>query len=239
MSKKITYKHSGDMGDIIFSLPVIKHFGTGILYLDPNGGEGCLTGAAPSRGKTKLNSKTIELLKPLLESQYYIHEVREWKGEEVTYNLDKFREHIKFNNLTHSHLEAFGLPLEMANFKWLEAPEKIQLPEGKKTVISRSVRYQGNHFYWETLAEHLSDHSVFVGLPFDHKVWEYTFENEVEYMETPTLVELANVIGAADLFIGNQGLPHAIAEGMKKNLVNEVDKTHPAAVFKRDDASYV
>ena len=57
MSKKITYKHSGDMGDIIFSLPVIKHFGTGILYLDPNGGEGCLTGAAPSRGKTKLNSK--------------------------------------------------------------------------------------------------------------------------------------------------------------------------------------
>jgi len=239
MASGKTYKHSGDMGDIIFSLPVIKHFGTGILYLDPKGGEGELVGAKPSRGKTKLNSQTIQLLKPLLESQYYIHEVREWNGEEITYNLDSFRGHVNFNNLTYSHLEAFQIPHELATFKWLEAPEKITLPEGKNIVVSRSVRYQGNHFYWESIAEQLAKSAVFVGLPFDHKVWEYTFEQKIEYIETPTLVKLANVIGAADMFIGNQGLPHAIAEGMKKNLVNEMDKTHPAAVFKREGATYV
>jgi len=227
------------MGDLIFGLPVLKHFGTGTLYLDPKGGEGTLTGAKPSRGKTKFNSETIQTLKPLLESQYYIKEVKEWNGEEIDYNLDLFRHHVKFNNLTLSHLEAFGIDHKFAEWRWLDAPEKIQLPEGKTVVISRSVRYQGNHFFWEDKAQWLSENAVFVGLPFDHKVWEYTFEREIEYIKTPTLVELANVIGAADIFMGNQGLPHAIAEGMKKHLINEVDKTYPAAVFKREGAEYV
>jgi len=233
------YKHSGDMGDIIFSLPVMKHFGTGILYLDPKGGDGELSGAKPSRGKTKLSSAAIKLLKPLLEHQVYIHEVREWKGEDISHNLDTFRHHIKFNNLAVSHLEAFGINHDVSKFRWLEAPEKIQLPAGKTIVASRSLRYQGNHFFWEERAEWLAENAVFVGFPFDHKAWEYTFETEIEYIETPTLVELANVIGAGDMFIGNQGLPHAIAEGMKKNLINEVDKTHPAAVFEREGAEYV
>lgn len=33
-----TFKHSGDLGDIIFALPAVRALGGGILYLDPDGG---------------------------------------------------------------------------------------------------------------------------------------------------------------------------------------------------------
>ena len=33
-----TFKHSGDIGDIIYSLVTIKKMGGGILYLDTSGG---------------------------------------------------------------------------------------------------------------------------------------------------------------------------------------------------------
>ncbi|CAN5598580.1 hypothetical protein BH10PLA1_BH10PLA1_05760 [soil metagenome] len=34
-----TFKHSGDMGDVILSLPAVRALGGGVIYLDPSGGE--------------------------------------------------------------------------------------------------------------------------------------------------------------------------------------------------------
>ena len=34
-----TFKHSGDMGDIVFSIPTVRALGGGVLYLDPDGGQ--------------------------------------------------------------------------------------------------------------------------------------------------------------------------------------------------------
>ena len=234
-----TYRHSGDLGDIIFSLPVIKALGPGILYLDPRGGEGTLIGAKPARGKTKLNSKSIESVKSLLEFQYYVTEVREWNGESIDYNLDEFRFHVKYNNLVHSNLAAFELPTKVADIPWLQPTSKIEMPEGKTIVVSRSNRYQGNHSYWEANAPQMAYKAIFLGSEFEHNLWETTFETSIDYVSTPTVAELANYIAACDLFVGNQGLPHAIAEAMKKNLINEVDKTYPAVVFKRNGVQYV
>jgi hypothetical protein len=234
-----TYKHSGDLGDIIFSLPVIKNLGAGILYLDPRGGANTLVGAKPSRGKTKLNSKSIESIKSLLEFQDYILEVKEWNGENVDYNLDQFRFHVKFNNLVHSNLAAFDLHKKLGDFKWLQPTSKIEMPEGKTIVVSRSNRYQGNHGYWEANAPQMAHKAIFLGSEFEHNLWETTFETSIDYVSTPTVAELANYIAACDLFVGNQGLPHAIAEAMKKQLINEVDKTYPAVIFQRPGVTYV
>ncbi len=237
-----TFKHSGDLGDIIFALPAMQALGGGILYLDPRGGEGTLVGLPmPATGKTKLNEQALESIKDFLLCQPYVREVRPWRGETVQYDLDQFRRHIKFNNLAYSHLEAFGLPHDHANNRWLSVPKSGNsiLPIGKKTVVSRSVRYQGNHGFWEYNAERFKNEAVFVGHPFEHELWEYTFGKGIEYLKTPTVIQLAQVIDACSLFVSNQGLPHALAEGMKKKLFCEVDKTYPAAVFKRQGASYV
>lgn len=239
MTRVRTFKHSGDLGDIIYSLPTIQELGPGILYLDPTGGENSLVGAKPTRGRTKLNSNSIASIKSILEYQEYIIEVREWKGESVDYNLDEFRNHIKFNNLVYSSLEAFSLPHSLGDNPWLSPTSKVKLPEGKSIIVSRSNRYQGNHSYWENVAPQIASKAIFLGSEFEHTLWETTFETEIEYVKTPTIESLVNYISSCDLFIGNQGLPHAIAEALKVNLINEVDKTYPAVIFKRDGANYV
>ena len=244
MSKKKTklktFKHSGDLGDIIFSLPTIKTMGGGTLYLDPKGGESLEGMPMPAAGKTKLNSESIENMKTLLELQPYITEVKEWDGESIDVDLDTFRKHIEYNNLAYSHLEAQEITHTKADAEWLELGDNtFELPEDRTVVISRNLRYQGNHSFWEMNAPNLSEEAVFVGSPYEHEVFQKVFGIEIPYVETSTALDLMKVIDASKMFISNQGLPHAIAEGLKKRLICEVDKTYPAACWRREDATYV
>ena len=151
MGKVKTFKHSGDMGDIILSLPAVSSLGGGILYLDPEGGEQEDLVSWSTYTRTKLNREKILSLKPVLENQPYIDEVRLWDPSiKVDYNLDKFRRHIKFNNLTTSHLAAFGLEPKAEKWhskKWMEVEPK-KLPNNKSIILSRSCRYHSNYSFW-------------------------------------------------------------------------------------------
>jgi hypothetical protein len=233
-----TFKHSGDMGDIIFSLPTIRALGGGILCLDPNGGHGDPMFIWADKTRTRLTAKSIEAMAPLLLRQPYIKEVRFWKGEPVDYDLDQFRRHVQLNNLSDSHLAAFGLPTTERNAPWLAVDDPITI-EGKTIVISRTVRCHGNHAFWELALTQIKDVCVFVGYPKEHEIFVYTFGHDVPYFPTPDVMTLARVIAGAQQFIGNQSLSHALAEAMKKSLINEVYPLHPAAVFERDGAKYV
>ena len=232
---ELTFKHSGDMGDIIFSLPTIRALAGegGILYLDPKGGKEEKLVQGTDRGDfTRLDEKCIESLKLLLEMQPYIKEVKVWKGEKVTYNLDEFRKHIKFNNLAVSHLEAFNLSHNHINSAWLEVDKPTELE--KKKIIARSLRYHGNHIFWSHMKlKGEFDDACFVGFPLEHQAFESTFEISVTRLDTPTLLDVARVVAGADIVFCNQNVVHAIAEGMKKRLFNEVFRLYPAAVFER------
>ncbi len=236
MSK--TFKHSGDTGDIIFSLPAIRALGGGVLYLDPDGGFSNPLVKFADKVRTKLNAASIQSLAPVLTQQPYIEAVKEWHGEPVDYDLDEFRRHIRFNNLSDSHLAAFKLPTTERDTAWLKIADPIFV-EGRPVVISRSVRYHSNYSYWEQHLPALKDLAIFVGYPKDHEIFEYTFGHAIPYHPTPDITTLARVIAGCRKFVGNQGLPHALAEGMKKNLVNEMYRIYPSAVFKRPGAEYV
>ena len=240
-----TFKHSGDMGDILFSLPCIESMGGGILYLDPTGGEEDPFVSWTNFNKTKFNEKSLEFIKPLLEKQSYLEDVRVWTPEvEVDHNLNKFRGHIKFNNLTLSHLEAMGMMKYESKWQtepWLEVDPK-PLPNGKKILLARSCRYHSNYSFWEQLDDEIIDNAVFAALPKEFEYFLYTFpryRGRVERLETENILDLAGYIAACELFIGNQGMPHAIAEGLKKNMVNEFYRPYPSCIYKRDNVQYV
>ena len=75
-----TFKHSGDLGDIIYSLPVIKSLGGGLLFLDTTGGADEPSCKAQCMdGKTNFNKTSYEFIKPLIEAQPYIKGVLEYK----------------------------------------------------------------------------------------------------------------------------------------------------------------
>jgi len=240
-----TFKHSGDLGDIILSLPAVSSLGGGILYLDPEGGEDEELVSWATYTRTKLNKESILALKPLLEKQDYIEEVRLWNPSiKVDYNLDEFRKHVKFNNLTTSHLAAFDLfhkVDEWQTTKWLDVEPK-ELPNNKKIILSRSCRYHSNYSFWESLGEGYIKDSVFVSHPKEFEYFLYTFpryKGKIEFLNTENIEDLAGYIKFCDLFIGNQSFTYCLAEAMKKKLVLEVYKTYPSSLFKREDVNYV
>lgn len=224
-----TFKHSGDMGDVIFSLPTITALGGGVLYLDPEGGESSPLIKWADKTRTKLNQKAIDQLIPFLELQDGIVKVFPWQGQEVDYNLDAFRHHIRFNNLCISHLEAFGQDHTCATNLWLKFPTKRALP--KPFLISRSARYHGNDAFWIGLLSQIKDRALFIGYPKEHDIFEYTFGHKIEYYATPSLHDLIETINSCDQIFCNQGFSHAIAEGLGKPLICEVERLYPAAVF--------
>ncbi len=224
------FKHSGDLGDIVFSLPAIQALGGGTLYLDPQGGLSSPLVKWANKEKTKLNLTSIKSIAPFLEIQDCIKKVRIWDGEPVDYDLDLFRKHIKFNNLSVSHLSAFGLNKNLARKKWLTFPTKRQLP--KPYLIARSVRYIGNYSFWESSLPKLAKESVFIGFKKDYEIFQYTFDINIDYYETPTILDLAETINSCERIYCNAGLPHAIAEGLHKELVCEIDRVYSNVLFK-------
>jgi ADP-heptose:LPS heptosyltransferase len=85
----------------------------------------------------------------------------------------------------------------------------------------------------------LKETAVCVGYPKEHEIFEYTFGHSVRYYPTPDILTLARVIAGCEKFIGNSSFPHALAEGMKKDLVCEVFRVAPNTIFKRPGAQYV
>ncbi|MGD0540710.1 MAG: hypothetical protein ABSB33_04235 [Tepidisphaeraceae bacterium] len=233
-----TFKHSGDLGDIIFALPAIRALGGGILYLDPDGGVSNPLIRTADKVRTALNADAINSLQPVLLQQSYIQEVRHWHGEPVDHDLDEFRRHLRFNNLSDSHLAVFNLPFSERDTPWLSVADPIAI-EGHPIVISRSVRYHGNYVFWRNILPQLGQTVVFVGYPKEHEIFQYTFERQVTYYPTPDILTLARVIAGSQTFLGNSSFPHALAEAMKKNLVNEMFRVAPNTIFKRPGARYI
>ena len=223
------------MGDIIFSIPAIQGAGGGVLYLDPEGGESSLLVKWADKTRTKLNLGLIEQLTPFLEMQEGVVKVLPWQGGPVDHDLDTFRHHIRFNNLAISHLAAMGLEHQYSSKPWLNLHSRRVLP--KPFLISRSARYHGNDAFWIGLLPRIKNQALFVGYPKEHEIFEYTFGHKVEYYPTPTLLDLIETIASCKQFFSNQGFSHAIAEGLGKPLVCEVERLYPAAVFKNKATS--
>ena len=233
-----TFKHSGDLGDIIFSLPAIRALGGGILYLDPEGGKSDpYIRKSILKGQTRLNLEAINSLRPLLIKQPYIEDVRVWQGEPVEHNLDQHRE-VPGKNLCDVHLKLFNLPTEQCGTAWLTNIEP-EVDPAHPIVLARSLRYVSNYDFWLGALPQIHQQSVFVGTPLEHQVFEHVFGYSVLYKPTPTILDLARVIAGCAQFVGNASLPHAIAEGLKKPLVCEVYRIAHRINFKRPDAHYV
>ena len=226
------------MGDIIFSLPTIRAMGGGVLYLDPEGGRSSPLVQVAEKPHTKLNAASIESLKPVLLQQPYVLDVHQWRGETVDHDLDIFRQHHRYNNLSDAHLAPFGLPFAERDRQWLSIDQPIVIPNCP-IVLSRGVRYTGNFNFWQSILPKILRQSVFVGYPKDFEIFVYTFGHNVQYCPTPDILTLARVIAGCQQFISNPGLPHALAEGMKKSLIHECDRSAMAAIFNRPDATYV
>lgn len=245
MSNIKTFKHSGDIGDIIYALYAIKKLGGGILYLDPTGGKddiACISQCIDK--KTKLNLNSINYLKPLIAAQKYIHAVEIWNGQPCDYNLNNYR--LKYNDgscktstLIDNQLEALSLPLYDHNEPWLDVNEKITLD--RKTILTRTPRYQSNFAWFQSNKFNFRDKAIFVGLPKEHEYFEWTFDIKIPFYEATDAYNMACVLNGCSALVSNQTSTLAIAIGLGNvPIVQEVDPRVPNCVFrKKKNMNYV
>ena len=194
----IRYLHSGDMGDIVSSLPVIKEMSEtlgkkGILILDTTGGQtvndgplnSLITRNTNSRG-LKFNHTSFEFIKPLLEVQPYIESVEEYTDgskppDDIDLNLNAFRyfaSNPKLNemiycNLMYCHQLASNV---IFGYKgpFLEVPDGNKIPARmiplKKGIVSRSNRYHSSQVFLQTFTSMLHDFK-FIGTDIEYEAF--------------------------------------------------------------------
>lgn len=246
----MTFKHSGDLGDIIWSLPAIKQLGGGVLYLDPDGGAGdgfvnigavygsSQVGRDGKDRRTRLTEETIRAIEPVLREQHYIEDVKVWTGEKVDANLNAFRAALSRLNLMQANCSAMNVPPLAPNDPWLECLDPIELD--RPVIMARSLRLHCNDEFWGGMTTMSQESAYFVGLEIEYQAFCQSFPHlDIPHYPTETIHDLFRVIAGADRVIANETLANVFAEGLKKEKILEVYRDSRRCVIERPGAAYV
>ncbi len=227
-----SFKHSGDIGDIIYSMPVMRYLGGGTLFLNES-----MMGKKLDGSNSGLTMDLIAMLTPLLEAQPYIKKVEIFdKKYNPIINIDKFRERWSISgseNLCNKILYAFSTPYKEIESPWINCEAK-QVAE---IVFARSNRYRSEKTtYKNILGKNKS--AIFVGLPCEHKDFIQNF-GYVPYYPVKNFLEMAEVIKGCNTFVGNQSGPLSLAVAMHKPFIQEADPFHNHCAFNYTGADYM
>lgn len=217
-NKVLNFKHSGLMGDIIYSLLSIKNLKIKANYLiDIN----------KKSNLTVMNQSKFDFLKPLLESQHYINNVLIYNNQNIDFDLDLFRnnKNIKKQHLSLSHWESLNIKKDFnLNINWL----KVKPKQKHEIVIHRSLIRHNQKFNY--LNYFTTKDIVFLGYESEYNKFINEYKIDIKYLKTKNALEFAEIIAGSNLFIGNQSIGYAIAEGLKVNRILEVDISCPNCI---------
>lgn len=246
-----SFRHSGKLGDIIYSLPAVRALGGGSYFVDHR---------TEYFQKPPLGEASAEMMTQLLRTQSYIHDAALYDGRLVTCDLDRFRDKaggihvfnflraqgnrfagLLFGNaveqmreniipkievdLPQCHWDCVSLPGKANLEPWLSGISPKHIGD---IVVCKTDRYPGQ-LDWRMLAP-FARKTVFVGLELEHFAFcESRFP--VEFYKATDFVDLAQVIAAAKLFVANQGFGLALAEAMSVPRVVEVFDESPNRIL--------
>ena len=224
----LNFKHSGQMGDIVWSLAFIKEMGgADILYLNVD-------------GRLPFNHTNYEFIKPLLENQPYIKRVELWNGQPVAFDLDAFRrvQNSSWHGTTaEGFYKAHGMSMGVHNHvePWLHT-ENIK---NDFVIFSRSKVYYNRpiyNSYWIDLLKK-ENNCIFVGTKEESELFNKQYNSNIKYYSVKDAWELANLIGGCKMWTGNQSLPACIAEAAKVTSHLEVrnDNARNDCIFNRSN----
>jgi hypothetical protein len=221
-----TYQCTGDLGDIIYCLPVIRQLGGGVLLLK-----------SEPKVTRPLNQQLFDSLESIIRHQEYIKAVQWSRGERVDHDFTHFRQHYSpLRTLAETQGRFFGVKGIETWRPWLAAPAPIL---HGRPVIARSARYRNAQWaqIWpEVLLKY--PNPLFIGLPEECAEFCERF-GYVEHAPTKTFAEVANLIAGSSMFIGNQSSPYAIAEGLKSNCIQETHHWQRDCVYPRHNAAFI
>lgn len=227
----LTFRHSGNLGDIIYSLPTVldllaRNNQEQARYLIRPDEPANYSAAGPHPlVNKKIDRDFASKLLPLLRSQAYIGEAGIWEGQPFDYCLDRFREtgfDFSKGSIVRYYALAF-LCTPDASCPWLDVEPSPEF--AGKLLVNRTERYRHTGINYQILSDRPD--VVFVGLPREYRV---SGVRGVPHVEAPDFLTLARWIRGAKGFIGNQSFGFALAEAMKVPRLLEVFRIAPNVI---------
>lgn len=220
--KTIHFRHSGLLGDIIYSIPAMLALAEGRsiqLHLNIDQPTSYKKNMKHYNKNKMLTEKTIELLAPLLLSQPGFEVCDIYSSQRIDYNLDVFRKY-PFNydagNISRYYFYSYGISRDLS-IPWLTAPADLRYKDS--IVIARSFRYRAPCISYGFLNQYTD--IVFVGLKEEFEDLKTQLPG-LKFQPTNNFYDLARIIAGCKFFIGNQSFPFALAEGLKVKRVLEL-----------------
>lgn len=250
-----SFKHSGTLGDLIYSLYLVKKLGGGTFQVALENIERCVAkyGYRPEdvdpQHRGRFTFQDYSMLKPLLNRQSYIEQVGTCTPgtPEPDIDLDHYRSVLYRTfegNILEAYHRAFDMPFseEDKQQPWLEADPIVVAP----IVVARSLRYRpaNGDQGWQDMIDTgmLDGNSVFVGTPAEHTDFTDKFKVTIPYHPVNDFLELAGIIKGADLVVCNQGFTYSLAIALGQSTVLELNKLVPQqyneCYFPRDNCQY-
>lgn len=209
--------HSGNGGDILYSLPAVKALGVRHLILNVY--------RAPDPHR-KLPEDMAAALVPLLLAQDYIDRVTivaagvplervDADCIGVDYILDRFREQdFTQMHLMHAYARAFNVEID-PNEPFLSVPAASSVPT-HELILSLTPRYRAlSDEFVRELALYFDD-ILAISIPNE---WRSISGFDAPVRKCGDFLELAQLIQHSRVFIGNPSLASAIAEGLKARRI--------------------
>jgi hypothetical protein len=212
----VVFRHSGKLGNIVYSLPAVSAFADVTSYVNADG--------------VHLLPPAADLILPLLNAQPYIQAASAYAGEPFDHDFDLFRRfNVCFLNLADCHLMTLNLPPRLLQRRWLQT-ERVETVGGNGVLLARSSTAPGSPGVVEELYRAYGSGAAFVGTEPEWTAF-VTEVGLIEFAPTRDLLHLAEIIAGCRLFIGNRSCPLAIAEGLKVPIMHIVYPQTPNSIF--------
>jgi len=225
--EEISFLHSGHLGDIINSLPVIKEISKNkkcSLYLEANKLlPGHLQDTNHPFGKYFLSENPIKKILPLLHKQTYIKKVDVFNNQNVDVDLNLFREMpINFNlDSVRWYFHLTGIHGE------LDKPYLVNVGDHKikKNITIIRTKKRRNYLINYNFLKNYDD-ILFLGLIDEYDDLKEKIPN-MEFYDCKDFLEMAQIINSSKVFIGNLSFGFTIAEALKKPRLLESGPDFP------------
>ncbi|MBA9072313.1 hypothetical protein GGR22_000439 [Flavobacterium gossypii] len=223
--KNLSFRHSGHLGDIVYSLPVIKELSKThncTLYIRADKPMTSEYYKHPS-GNVMLSKKIISKFLPLLQEQDYLRHAAFWEDEEIDIDLDLFRDlPVDFSFLSHRwYFHIAGIQPDL-NQKYLEVADHATIKD--KVVIVRSLRAQNYFADYSFLSKY--ENLLFIGIREEYEELKKMVPN-LEFYDVKDFYEMAQIIKSSKFFLGNQSFAYALADGLKVPRLLEANPEFP------------
>lgn len=240
MSRPV-FKHSGRLGDIVYSLPLVKQMakaaGQPVEYYIPMDVPSHLGGDVyHPGGELMVGHKLFEFIRPLLEIQPYLYKLCFVKSSELPseyLDLDGFKHcglNLKAGPIQGWYRKAFGVAFPIES-PWLSLPA-TETASGRAptfdVLVGRTTRFCNTSINYGFLDQ--IEKAGFIGLRYEYEDFVERHKlSSLRHVPVENALELARVMLGCQVYVGNQSLNFAIADGLKIPRALEAFEPAPVA----------